>query len=496
MALFEINEKSSIPIWLQLKNRFIYLITSGYYKPGDQLPTVRGLAARRRGELQHREQGVHEPRAGRLHPVQAPPGRVRAWTCAGKPGVSISVHGRDRRRSEYLKRCFELGMSLEDIEAAVRAQHERREEPSGTQAEGARPRTRKESEAMGREQARRRVAAASGRRGSRRRASAPSYSDGHAALHGGIRHGDQPQPRLAQRRRRVRRRGVRRSRSVIVLAAAQVGCSAAIGLRRARERRPSSGWLASSSVHIVLEWEKAGGAAPRASSTAWRGRASCSPGPSSSSTRCASTSAWRPRTSAPRRRSRATLCPSTWTPSLFWMVWSAKKRVPWRWRTTASAVSWIAQTAMRKAIGRATVAEVATRRDQLDEELKEAIEEKLSPWGIDHHRRGGPRHRACRRSCRRPWRMEAVAERKKNARMVLAEAEKDISEMLKDASEVYAGDAGRHEAAHRCTWPTRASSSRRHAGRPQRLQRGLRWSRGCGGRGKAAAGEWPGQRRS
>lgn len=45
MALFEINEKSSIPIWLQLKNRFIYLITSGYYKPGDQLPTVRGLAS-------------------------------------------------------------------------------------------------------------------------------------------------------------------------------------------------------------------------------------------------------------------------------------------------------------------------------------------------------------------------------------------------------------------------------------------------------------------
>ena len=36
---------------------------------------------------------------------------------------------------------------------------------------------------------------------------------------------------------------------------------------------------------------------------------------------------------------------------------------------------------------------------------------------------------------------EAVAERKKNARMVLAEAEKDTSEMLMDASEVYAGDA-------------------------------------------------------
>lgn len=44
-SLFELDENSSIPLWLQLKNRFIYLITSGYYKPDDKLPTVRGLAA-------------------------------------------------------------------------------------------------------------------------------------------------------------------------------------------------------------------------------------------------------------------------------------------------------------------------------------------------------------------------------------------------------------------------------------------------------------------
>ena len=58
---------------------------------------------------------------------------------------------------------------------------------------------------------------------------------------------------------------------------------------------------------------------------------------------------------------------------VFWMVWSAKSAAV-EVEDYASAVSWIAQTAMRKAIGRATVAEVATRRDQLDEELKEAIE--------------------------------------------------------------------------------------------------------------------------
>ncbi len=43
--MFALDDASSIPVWLQLKNRFIYLITSGFYLPGDQLPTVRGLAA-------------------------------------------------------------------------------------------------------------------------------------------------------------------------------------------------------------------------------------------------------------------------------------------------------------------------------------------------------------------------------------------------------------------------------------------------------------------
>ena len=44
MEVFEIDERSSVPIWLQLKNRLVYLISSGHYKPGDKLPTVRDLA--------------------------------------------------------------------------------------------------------------------------------------------------------------------------------------------------------------------------------------------------------------------------------------------------------------------------------------------------------------------------------------------------------------------------------------------------------------------
>ena len=39
-----IDDDSGIPIWLQLRNRLIYLITSGFYDTGDKLPTVREMA--------------------------------------------------------------------------------------------------------------------------------------------------------------------------------------------------------------------------------------------------------------------------------------------------------------------------------------------------------------------------------------------------------------------------------------------------------------------
>ena len=43
--LFELNPGSDVPIWVQLQKRFVHLINSGYYQPGDRIPTVRGLAA-------------------------------------------------------------------------------------------------------------------------------------------------------------------------------------------------------------------------------------------------------------------------------------------------------------------------------------------------------------------------------------------------------------------------------------------------------------------
>lgn len=45
MFPFEVDTTSDVPLWVQLRQRLIYLINSGHFKPGDQLPTVRGLAS-------------------------------------------------------------------------------------------------------------------------------------------------------------------------------------------------------------------------------------------------------------------------------------------------------------------------------------------------------------------------------------------------------------------------------------------------------------------
>lgn len=123
---------------------------------------------------------------------------------------------------------------------------------------------------------------------------------------------------------------------------------------------------------------------------------------------------------------------------VFWMVFSPQKAAT-EVEDYASAVTWMAQATLRKAIGRATLGEVATRRDQLDAELKEALEEKLDGWGINVMD-VEVRDIVVPKELQHSMAAEAIATRERNARMIMAEAEADISDMLKDASENYAED--------------------------------------------------------
>ncbi|MDO4442962.1 MAG: slipin family protein [Slackia sp.] len=120
---------------------------------------------------------------------------------------------------------------------------------------------------------------------------------------------------------------------------------------------------------------------------------------------------------------------------LFWMIWDAEKAAL-EVENYYNSVNLAAQTALRDAIGRASASEVAVRRNQLDEELQEIIEEKTSQWGITILS-VEIRDIVIPESLQEVMSAEAQAEREKNARMVLAEVEKDISSMLVEAADQY-----------------------------------------------------------
>ncbi|MDR1082288.1 MAG: slipin family protein [Coriobacteriales bacterium] len=121
---------------------------------------------------------------------------------------------------------------------------------------------------------------------------------------------------------------------------------------------------------------------------------------------------------------------------LFWMVWDAHLACT-EVGDFSLAIELAAQTALRDAIGRAGVAEVAIRRNQLDKELKRILEEKVAPWGITVLS-VEVRDILVPKALQDAMSLEAQAEQRKKARITLMEAEQDISEMLAEMDSTYA----------------------------------------------------------
>ena len=131
----------------------------------------------------------------------------------------------------------------------------------------------------------------------------------------------------------------------------------------------------------------------------------------------------------------ADLVPVTVDAVLFWMVWDAEKACT-EVEDYYAAVSFLAQTAMREAVGRSTVAEVALRRDQLDQEIKEDIEKEAAAWGIGVIS-VKVRDIMIPDDLQHVMSLEAQADREKNARMTVASAEADLADMLAEAASAY-----------------------------------------------------------
>lgn len=114
---FEYDESSDLPLWVQLRNRMAYLITSGFYKPGDKLPTVRKYAA----DLRIAYNTVSKAYMGLE--------RDGFVTTVRGSGVFVNDPDKIRKASgqvdglveDFVKSCLEEGMAYEDIPKLVSA---------------------------------------------------------------------------------------------------------------------------------------------------------------------------------------------------------------------------------------------------------------------------------------------------------------------------------------------------------------------------------------
>ncbi len=120
---------------------------------------------------------------------------------------------------------------------------------------------------------------------------------------------------------------------------------------------------------------------------------------------------------------------------LFWVVWDAQKACL-EVENYPKAVLWSAQTAMRDAIGQVNLADLSLRRKQIDRELQEVMSAKCEQWGITVMS-VEIRDIMVPKELQNALSKEAQAERERNARTILAEVEKDISEMFVEAADVY-----------------------------------------------------------
>jgi len=120
---------------------------------------------------------------------------------------------------------------------------------------------------------------------------------------------------------------------------------------------------------------------------------------------------------------------------VFWLVWNAEKSIL-EVQDFVQAITMSAQTALRESIGRHELAQMITERESLGRELQRILDEKTNPWGITVQS-------VEIRDVRIPQALEdamsrqAQAERERQARIILGQAETEIAAKFEQAATVY-----------------------------------------------------------
>jgi regulator of protease activity HflC (stomatin/prohibitin superfamily) len=125
---------------------------------------------------------------------------------------------------------------------------------------------------------------------------------------------------------------------------------------------------------------------------------------------------------------------------VFWLVWNAEKSIL-EVENFVDAINMSAQTALRESIGRHELAQMITEREMMGRELQRILDEKTNPWGITVQ---SVEIRDVRipQTLEDAMSQEAQAERERRARVILGQAEVQVSDQFAQASRVYTENPG------------------------------------------------------
>jgi GntR family transcriptional regulator len=106
--LFEVDNSSDVPLWVQLRRRLVYLINTGHYQPGDQLPTVRGLAS----ELSINYNTVNKAYLSMVQDGYLTSTRGRGvFVSEAKAADDEATLEADSLLDDFIENCHDLGLS-------------------------------------------------------------------------------------------------------------------------------------------------------------------------------------------------------------------------------------------------------------------------------------------------------------------------------------------------------------------------------------------------
>lgn len=120
---------------------------------------------------------------------------------------------------------------------------------------------------------------------------------------------------------------------------------------------------------------------------------------------------------------------------LFWKVVDPEKSAL-SVQDYRQAISWAAQTTLRDIIGRTSLAKLLSGREMIEQELQKIIGERVDGWGLIVHS-VEMRDVVIPASLQDAMSREAQAEREKNARVILGQAEVEIAKLFQEASGTY-----------------------------------------------------------